>query len=34
MVSLYKSVYEYDFKKIQGIPCLFDNRGNKEQKEK
>lgn len=34
MVSLYKSVYEYDFKKIQGIPCLFDNRGNKGTKRK
>lgn len=34
MVNLYKSVFEYNFKKIQGTPCLFDNRSNKGTKKK
>lgn len=34
MVNLYKSVFEYNFKKIQGTPCLFDSRSNKGTKKK
>lgn len=34
MVNLYKSVFEYNFKKIQGTTCLFDNRSNKGTKKK
>lgn len=34
MVNLYKSVFEYNFKKIQGTSCLFDSRSNKGTKKK